>query len=277
MNVIVASSAGFCFGVKRAVEKARETARHADGPVFTDGPLIHNHEMMEQLRSEGILETDQPAALPPGAPLILRAHGIPPARRRALEASGSPLVDATCPDVARIQGLIRAHARKGFDIVIFGDAGHAEVAGLLGFAEGRGHVVESAADAERLPDLGRVCAVAQSTQFPADYEQVADALRSRFADVTVLDTICVSTKSRQRELFDLAPRVDAFVVVGGAHSANTLRLVRIASALRPAFHIARRDEIPKPALAAFRTVGLTAGASTPQFVLDEIRAALEAL
>lgn len=276
MQVIVAQSAGFCWGVRRAVEKAREAARHDGSTVYTDGPLIHNEDMMRRLNEEGVVEAEDPQTLA-GGTLIVRAHGIPPERRERLRRLPLRLVDATCPDVSRIQGLVRRHTRRGEDILIYGDPGHAEVTGLLGFAGGRGHVVTSPADIAALPPLGRVCLVAQSTQFPEDYDAIAAAVRARFPDATVLDTICDATKSRQAEIRDMAARVEAFVVVGGRQSANTMRLVKLAATLRPTFHVQTSRELEPACLAGFRTVGLTAGASTPAFVIEDVRQALERL
>lgn len=277
MNVIVAESAGFCWGVRRAVEKVRSVAATATATVYTDGPLIHNRQMIEQLHREGIAATDDLSEAR-GGTLVIRAHGVPPERRRELDALARELVDATCPDVARIQGLIRVHARKGHDIVIFGDKGHAEVTGLLGYAEGRGHVVGEPADVAGLPAaLDRVCLVSQSTQLPRSYAAIAAALRARFPDATVLDTICESTKRRQQDLEDLAQRVDALVIVGGGHSANTLRLVELARSLLPTVHIETADDIRASDFDGCTTLGVSAGASTPAFVIDEVRSRLEAL
>jgi len=276
MRVLVAQSAGFCMGVRRAVDRARQIADGATAPVHTDGPLIHNRQMMDQLRTEGIRECAHPESLTDGT-LLIRAHGISPERRAALQRLPVCLEDATCPDVAKIQGLIRRHARRGFHVVILGDPGHAEVVGLLGYAEGRGHVVTGPADVDALPDMDPVCLVSQSTQFPETFAAVAEAIRRRYHTALVLDTICESTRNRQAELVRLAAEVDAFIVVGGVHSANTLRLVELAASLRPTLHIETADQLDRAALAPFRSVGLTAGASTPSFIIEAVRRALEAL
>jgi 4-hydroxy-3-methylbut-2-enyl diphosphate reductase len=269
MNVIVAKSAGFCMGVRRAVERARELARESGGPVYTDGPLIHNNEMMAELKREGIVEAADPAAAC-GQCLLVRAHGISPDRRALLREQAGRLVDATCPDVARIQALIRREARGGRHIVIYGDAGHAEVIGLLGFAEGRGHTVTCPDDIAELPDMDRVCLVSQSTQFPSLFDEIAERMRARYGDVHVCDTICVSTRRRQQELVELADRADVLVVVGGAHSANTNRLVDLARSLRPTIHIQTAGQLQPGDFAGFDTAGVTAGASTPTFIIDAI-------
>jgi (E)-4-hydroxy-3-methyl-but-2-enyl pyrophosphate reductase len=274
MDVIIARSAGFCWGVRRAVDRARKLARETGSVVHTDGPLMHNREMMNALRSEGIVETDDPHAAK-GGTLLIRAHGIAPERRAMLKTCAARLVDATCPDVARTQGLIQQHARRGCSIVIFGDPGHAEVVGLLGYAGGRGFVISDLTDVAGLPELSSVCLVSQSTQFPTVYADVAKAIRQRFADVCVLDTICVSTKSRQEELVALAARVDAIVVVGGSHSANTLRLVSLAQSLRPTFHIQTADQLTPEDFRGISSVAVTGGASTPDFIISEVKSRLE--
>lgn len=276
MRVLTAQSAGFCRGVKLAVEKARRQAANQNRPIYTDGPLIHNRQMMDDLRRQGIIETGDPATIGDST-LLIRAHGIAPDRRRELAALPAHLVDATCPDVARIQGRIKQRAARGYHVVIFGDRGHAEVAGLLGFTRGRGHVVTEPADVADLPDMSPVCLVAQSTQFPAAYDEIAAAVRRRFPGVEVLDTICCSTRSRQDEVEQMAEQVDAFVVVGGEHSANTIRLAELAARHRPAFHIQTADQLDPAAFRDVTTVGLTAGASTPSFIIDEVRRTLEAI
>ena len=274
MNVVLAKSAGFCWGVRRAVDRARRLAREPGRRVFTDGPLIHNRQMMDQLRAEGVAETDDPASLPGGV-LVVRAHGIPPDRRARLGTLPLTLDDCTCPDVAKIQKLIRTQARRGSHILIFGDPGHAEVTGLMGYAEGRGFVVNRPEDVAKLPELSPVCLVSQSTQLPDSYRRIADAVRERFPDALVLETICQSTRNRQEELVAMAARVDGFVVVGGMHSANTVRLVELARSLKPTFHIETCEQLPRRELREFKAVGLTAGASTPAFIIEEVKKALE--
>ncbi len=274
MKVLLAKSAGFCWGVSRAVEKARSLAR--EGRVYTDGPLIHNEEMMQQLQSEGISETDDISNIGT-AKLLVRAHGIPPERRKQLNASSAEVTDTTCPDVAKIQGLIRKHARLGYNIIIYGDKGHAEVTGLLGFTEGKGHVVTTREDILKLPDLDPACLVAQSTQFPSSYKLIAEEVCKRNPDAVILDTICEATKKRQSELIEMASNVDAFVVVGSSNSANTVRLLELAKSLKPALQIQTADQIKPTNFTEFHTVGLTAGASTPDFIIQQVRTKLEEL
>jgi 4-hydroxy-3-methylbut-2-enyl diphosphate reductase len=274
VKVIVARSAGFCRGVQRAVDRARAVAGETDLPVWTDGPLIHNRQIINDLEREGIREAERPEDLAEGT-LVVRAHGIPPERRRRLKALPVTLIDATCPDVARIQGLIRRHVRAGHEILVFGDRGHAEVVGLEGFAEGRAHVLSAPEDVAALPPFERVCLVSQSTQFPFAYARIADAVRARYPGAVVLDTICPSTRARQQELEALAPRVDAFVIVGGQHSANTLRLVELAATLAPTHHVQTADQLNPSDFRTCRVAGLTGGASTPLYLIDSVRERLE--
>ncbi len=245
-------------------------------PIHTDGPLIHNAAMIEALTKEGIRETSDPDSLTNGT-LLIRAHGIPPERRERLRRLPVKLADATCPDVAHIQGTIRKYANNGHAVIIFGDNGHAEVLGLLGFATKGGWVVATPEDVLKLPELNPVCLVSQSTQLPAAYDVIASAVRTRFPHALVLDTICESTRNRQKELVKLAAEVDAIVIVGDTNSANTRRLVELARSLRPTFAVQSASEIAPAALRPYRTVALTAGASTPDFILNAVRTALEAI
>ncbi len=278
MQVLLAKSAGFCSGVRRAVDRAIAIAAESPAPVFTDGPLIHNPGMLAELERHGIRVADNPSAVPPGATLVIRAHGISPERRRTLLATTSHLVDATCPEVARIQGLIRSCVARGHAVIILGDVGHAEVVGLLGHADGHGHVVSSAADVATLPtNLAPVTLVAQSTQDEDTFAAVAAAVRERFPDAEILDTICAATRSRQGALRELAARADVLVVVGSPSSANTRRLAEIGARLRPTLLVRDAADIRPADFATARVVGLTAGASTPDSAIHAVRAKLESL
>lgn len=262
--------------MSRAVDTATRVAKDHPGPVYTDGPLVHNEELMSDLRARGIQETNAPATLSDGS-LIIRAHGIPPSRRDELEHVPLQIVDATCPDVARIQGLIRKHVRAHYHILIFGDPGHPEITGFLGYAEGTGHMITTVSDIDALPDLDRVCLISQSTQLPRSYQVVADAVRVRFPDAVVLDTICEATRERQEDVEHLAQKADMIVVVGGSTSANTHRLAELAATLKPTILVHNATQLKPTDFRNASVVGLTAGASTPAFVIESVRQALEAL
>lgn len=276
MNVVVAKSAGFCWGVRRAVDTACKTADAVGGTVFTDGPLIHNSHMMDHLEQSGVKECSQPASLPSGSTLIIRAHGIAPGRHALLDALPVHLVDATCPDVAKIQRIIRENTEKGKTILVLGDPGHAEVVGLLGYAGPSGRVVTSPHDVETLPDhLTHVCLVSQSTQSEKTFAATAEAVVCRYPDATIVNTICNATRNRQAELDSLANSCEAFVVVGSPASANTQRLAQMASKLRPTFVVDSADELSQGDFSGFTNVAVTAGASTPDFMIEKVTARLK--
>ncbi len=271
MKIIVARNAGFCMGVKRALEMVLDRSARDRSGIVTYGPLIHNPQVVDLLARRGVRSSRDPADFSPGKVGFISAHGISPAVRSRLKETGAAICDASCPDVVKVQGIIRKCAREGMDTVIFGDRGHSEVEGLLGFAEGRGHVVGSPEEAAALPPLPRICLVSQTTQSAEDFGAVAEALKRRGGEVEVFPTICPSTLSRQADLRDLLSRVEALVVVGGKNSANTGRLARIASLQEvPAFRVETAEELPLGELDRYGVVGVTAGASTPNWLIQEV-------
>ncbi len=289
MKVIRAKSAGFCWGVERAIDIAREFAVNAHRPVYTDGPLIHNRQMMEKLLAEGINEvgdyqSKSNIALEDekkqNAVMVVRAHGISPERRSYLKDLGLEFKDATCPDVGIIAGKIRIHAKKGFNTVIFGDPKHPEVIGLMGYTEGKGHVIKNKADIDALPALGdKVCMVSQSTMFTDEFERLSEYLQEKHPGALVFDTICGATKERQSDVLVLAQEgAQAIVVIGGRHSANTVKLAALVEKQGlPCFHVETAAELDVDQLRKYSVVGVTAGASTPGFLIDEVCQKLEAL
>ena len=289
MKVIRAKSAGFCWGVERAIQVAREEACGGERRVYTDGPLIHNKQMMEALSHEDIREvgdyqSKQDLSLPEeeekDSVVVVRAHGISPQRRKYLKGLGLPFRDGTCPDVGIIAGKVKLHAQKGYDIVIFGDREHPEVIGLLGYADGRGHVVANEADLESLPAFeGSVAMVSQSTMFTHEFQNLSAILSQRYPDMLVFDTICGATKERQSDLVSLVEQgAEAIVVIGGRHSANTKKLAKLAAAKdRPTFHVETAEDLDAESFSSFALVGVTAGASTPEFIIRSVCERLESL
>jgi (E)-4-hydroxy-3-methyl-but-2-enyl pyrophosphate reductase len=272
-SIIVAKSAGFCWGVQRAFNKVLDiAANHPEShPVNTYGPLIHNPQAVEMLKQKGIGVIEEIGGRMTGT-VAIRTHGIPPAERERLRKSGARICDATCPDVGIIQGTVRKHLRLGYFIVIIGHREHPEVKALLGFAERRGACVNSAEEVEALPpDLGRVCVVSQSTQQREKFDALVGLIRSRYPESVVFDTICRSTDERQREVRELAGKVDAMVVVGGRNSSNTNRLAEISRGMMtPTFLIEDDREILASDFAGMSVIGVTAGASTPSWVIEKV-------
>ncbi len=287
MKVIRAKSAGFCWGVKRAIDIARDIASHEKRPVLTDGPLIHNRQMMEQLENEGVREVGDyqskeelsiPQEVKEEAVMVVRAHGISPERRHYLKGLGMRFKDATCPDVGIIAGKIRLHAKRGYSTVIFGDPNHPEVIGLMGYTEGKGHVVQTIEDIDALPDLGEhCCMVSQSTMFTHEFETLSLRLKERYPQLLIFDTICGATKERQGDILTLKKEgAQAVIVIGGRHSANTVKLAALARLQGlTTYHIETVNELDLNALKGLEIVGVTAGASTPDFLINEVCQVLE--
>jgi (E)-4-hydroxy-3-methyl-but-2-enyl pyrophosphate reductase len=271
MKVILAQTAGFCKGVRRAMAQVLEQSDQADGPIFTDGPLIHNPQTIEVLKQRGVKAISEQDSPGQGDIVFIRTHGVSPSRREEIRNMGGKVCDATCPDVARIQGLIRRHRNAGDMVVIVGDRNHAEVIGLAGYAGDSGHVLKLAEEVAALPEAPKVCVVAQSTLTHEVYRDVTTALKQRYDNVEVLDTICPSTYRRQEEIRELASVADAVVVVGGKNSANTRHLAQISQGVgKPTFHVETAEELTESELGKFRTVAVTAGASTPNWILTEV-------
>lgn len=270
MKVRLAKTAGFCMGVRRAMEILLEAMAKREGNIYTYGPLIHNPQVLKLLERRGIRVVKRAEGIAPGT-LVIRAHGIPPAERRAIEAAGLTLIDATCPRVVKVQRIIQKYAARGCSTLIVGDIDHPEVKGLLGFAEGRGQVVGSLKEAEAIPRDGRLIVVAQTTQDEVLFERIVARIRELRPDVRVFNTICDSTHRRQAEILSLAGSVDAMVVVGGKNSGNTQRLAQISEAAGvPTYHIETEDELDLRRLAGLGCVGVTAGASTPTWLIDRV-------
>lgn len=270
-DIKVANTAGFCWGVKNAMDIAMKTARETDGPVYTHGPLIHNPQVIEMLEGKDIYAVKDAATLD-GGTVIIRTHGVTPQTRRSLKERGLNVTDATCPLVARVQGIIKKHASKGYSTIIIGDKGHAEVVGLEGYAQGRGYVINSAEEARALPAMDKVCVVAQTTCDILKYREIVGVIRERWPDAAVQETICGATEERQDEVRRLSGEVDAMVVVGGRSSANTARLAAIAREACPVvFLIETEDELDPVETLRFGRIGVTAGASTPTWMIERVR------
>lgn len=288
MKVLRAKSAGFCWGVERAINLARDEAK-AGRKAYADGPLIHNNQMMDALRDEGIREVGDYQSKSEievedkdreDGVVVVRAHGISPQRRQYLKSLDMDFKDATCPDVGIIAGKVRSHAQKGFDVVIFGDPEHPEAIGLLGYAGKQGHVVQSKKDLDELPEFKKgVAMVSQSTMFSHEFKELAACLAEKYPDLAVFDTVCGATKERQSDLQWLVEEgAEAVVVIGGKHSANTKKLAKLAATKgKPTFHVETVEELDQEALNAFEVVGVTAGASTPDFIIDAVCEKLETI
>jgi (E)-4-hydroxy-3-methyl-but-2-enyl pyrophosphate reductase len=273
MSVKLAETAGFCMGVKRAVDMVLDIAqRKGKENIYTYGPLIHNPQTVEIMMKRGMIPIQDIAeinATDTGATIIIRAHGISPQERKKIKEKGIRIVDATCPKVAHVQAIIRKHASRDYAIIIVGDADHPEVNGLLGHAHGKGIVIGSVNDVDRLPPLEKVCVVAQTTQNMDEFNEIVSRIRERFPDTVIFNTICDSTEKRQAEVKRLSAETDAVFIIGGRNSANTRRLATISELQgKPTFHIETAEELNQISIRGFERIGVSAGASTPNWIID---------
>ena len=258
-------------GVKRAVDTVLDVARHRGrNRVFTYGPIIHNPQTVELLQRRGVSPADTMQDIDGGI-VVIRAHGITPEEKEALSNKDVTLCDATCPRVSSVQSIIRKHASSGYTVIIAGDSEHPEVKGLMGYAAGRGVVVRNSEAVDELPPYDKVCVVAQTTQNLQEYQNITEAIHEKYADATVFDTICRSTEKRQNEVRELARDMDAMIIVGGRNSANTQRLAAISQAQdTPTYHVETAEELKAIDLSRYDRVGISAGASTPNWIIDGV-------
>lgn len=275
MEIIVAEESGLCYGVKRALTMARRTRRVKSGKVVTLGDLIHNPRVVAELAAEGIGSAEAPDEVREGT-VIIRSHGASPEVYRRLRRRKIDVVDATCPIVRKIQQLVEALARKGREVVIVGDREHPETRGLLGHSRGKGIVVEDEAQACALPSRKARAVLAQSTHDLGSFRRVVAALIEKTRELTVYNTICDSTLTRQRSTSDLAGRVDTLFIVGGRTSSNTTRLYEMSKRIQPrTFFIENATQITPAMLRGAETIGVSGGASTPPEAVQEAVDAIE--
>ena len=264
-------------GVRRAVEMVLDAPNKHENPICTFGPLIHNPQVLDLLREKDISTLEHIPEYGTGTVLI-RAHGVPPQTKQNLKKAGYKIIDATCPRVIKVQTIIRKHAQKGYAAIIIGDKDHPEVIGLLGYAEGKGFVVDNLDDLDSLPSFKKAIVVAQTTQNTLFFEEIKKWANNKFPHYKIFETICDSTAKRQAEVQSLADSVDVVIVVGGQNSGNTKRLAEISKKTgKPTYHIEAESEIDVDALSEAKCIGITAGASTPNWVIKKIYRTLEAL
>lgn len=275
MRVIVGKRAGFCMGVRRAVDMVLEAPNKYPGPIYTFGPIIHNPQILTLLEEKGITVLNDIPAQGSGTVLI-RAHGVPPDTKQNLSRAGFHIIDATCPRVAKVQQIIQRHVAEDATAIILGDPEHPEVIGLRGFAGSQGYVVSSFLELTQLPCFDNAVVVQQTTQSTSLYQQCRDWLQKHCPHYQIYSTLCDSTTLRQTEVKDLAQYVDAMIVVGGHHSGNTKRLVETSrqSGL-PTYHVETEHELPDSFPDQTETVAVTAGASTPNWIIKNVHRKLE--
>ena len=265
-RVVLARHAGFCFGVRRAVETAQRSA-----PAVTLGPIIHNPQVVGSLEAIGVKSAEGPQSIDPGARVVIRSHGVGREVYRALEQKGCQIVDATCPFVRRIHDMARAASESGTPLIVIGEAEHPEVQGILGWTDAPAWAVLTDEDVAALPPLESARVVAQTTMVEGRFRELCGLLRRRIPDLDIRATICTATRDRQNEVADIARQADVMLIVGGRQSSNSRKLCRLASEICPrTYFIETAGELDGIAVGPSDTVGITAGASTPDCIIKEV-------
>ncbi|MBI1920849.1 MAG: 4-hydroxy-3-methylbut-2-enyl diphosphate reductase [Geobacter sp.] len=269
MEIILAKRAGFCFGVKRATQMAFEAADKG-GETFTLGPIIHSPQVVQKLKEMGVGLLDDLSTLDNGT-IIIRSHGVTAEELEEAVRKQLEIIDATCPFVKKAQEHVKSLSQAGYDVVVVGDADHPEVQGIVSYATGKVYVVGSGEEAGQLPRMGKVGIVAQTTQSFENLKNVVKECLMKGGEIRVFNTICDATAVRQEEAKELARKADCMIVIGGFNSANTRRLAEVCKELLPkTHHIETAAELKQEWFTGVTKIGVTAGASTPMWIIDEV-------
>jgi len=272
MEVRVAAKAGFCFGVNRAIKMARAAVFEKAGPVYSLGPLIHNPQVMAYLNEMGIKEVPDLKEVNSGGTLVIRSHGVEPAVLEAARARGLNIVDATCPFVRKAQVLARDLSEEGFQVVVVGDKYHPEVCGIIGWSNNKALVVGDPQEAGLIEKSDKIGIIAQTTQSLENFKSIVKVINKTGAEVRVYNTICNATVERQKAALDLARQVDLMIVAGGTNSANTRKLASICrESGTTTYHVETAAELDPAWFRGVKVAGLTAGASTPDWIIEEVK------
>ncbi len=276
MKVTTAKNAGFCFGVKRAVEKVYQQVETNQEQVYTFGPIIHNEQVVEDLSLKGvkiISNEDDLANIKEGA-IVIRSHGVAKHICDQIDRQGLTMIDATCPFVKKIHGIVEKESKNGRQIIIIGNDHHPEVEGIKGWCEAESIVIGSKEEAAALalPADTKICIVSQTTFNYNKFQELVEILSQKGYDRIVLNTICNATQERQQEARKLASEVDAMIVIGGRQSSNTQKLYEICSKeCEQTFFIQTLVDLETMPFQSIRHVGITAGASTPNNIIEEVQ------
>lgn len=268
MEVILADNLGFCYGVKRAIQLAEDSA--VPGQVInTLGPIIHNPQMVAKLAENGVGTVDTLEEAREGT-IIIRSHGVGPEVYKQVEAMGLNMVDATCPHVRKAQSSARMLANEGYQVVIIGEKHHPEVKSIIEWAGEGAVAIETEEEADELPKYGKLGIVAQTTFSAPKFKQIVDRLLDKSSDIKILRTICTATDQRQSAAIKLAAQVELMLVIGGKNSANTTRLAQLCSDKCKTYHIETAEELCDEWFDKIKKIGITAGASTPDWIIKEV-------
>ena len=272
-EVILAKSAGFCFGVKRAVDTVYEQTGKKN--VYTFGPIIHNEEVVKDLEKKGVFVINTMEELDDitEGTVIIRSHGVSSAVYEALQKKGVEIVDATCPFVLKIHNIVKQESANGKQIVIIGNEKHPEVEGIMGWSKTQVHVVDTAEKAQnlQLDPQREVCIVSQTTFNYNKFKELVEIISEKGSNIIIRNTICNATEERQTEAREIAKRVDAMIVIGGSSSSNTRKLYEICkNECKDTYYIQTLNDLDMTSLGKADCIGITAGASTPNNIIQEV-------
>ena len=275
MEVTVAKTAGFCFGVKRAVEKVYEQIGKMEKPIYTYGPIIHNEQVVGDLQEKGVevIDTLEELKTIRDAVVVIRSHGVGKDVYDILKENGVEIVDATCPYVKKIHRIVEKQTAEGRRVLIVGSEDHPEVHGIKGWGDERTKVIENMDDFRRLelPEDEKLCIVSQTTFNYKKFQDLVEKISKTRYDITVLNTICNATQERQVEAMRIASQVDVMLVIGGKHSSNTQKLYDICrKECKNTYYIQTLGDFNPECISSVRSVGITAGASTPNNIIEEV-------
>lgn len=275
MEVVLAKSAGFCFGVKRAVDTVYELAEKGE-KIYTFGPIIHNEEVVKDLEKKGVavIESREELAKLTKGTVVIRSHGVAREIYEQIERQGLACVDATCPFVRRIHRIVEKESAAGKQILIIGNAGHPEVEGIMGWSVTPAIVAETKEEMSKIEcDREKpVCIVSQTTFNYNKFQELVEIIEKKGYDILVLNTICNATEVRQKEAAEIASQVEAMIVIGGRHSSNTQKLFEICKKeCADTYYIQTKDDLDLSVLQSISNVGITAGASTPNKIIEEVQ------
>ncbi|WP_353097120.1 bifunctional 4-hydroxy-3-methylbut-2-enyl diphosphate reductase/30S ribosomal protein S1 [Tissierella praeacuta] len=270
MEIIIADNAGFCFGVKRAVDLATSELSDSNKNIYSLGPLVHNPQVVKQFEENGLKPINGIEEVENGR-IVIRAHGVSKSIIDEINDINLDIIDSTCPYVKSVHKRVEEYQNQGYNIVIIGDSNHPEIIGINGWCNNKAFIINSLEEAEELPEMEKICVVSQTTNTQEKFETLSKVIEKKGNEVKIFNTICNATSLRQESCKEVSGKVDAMIVIGGYHSSNTNKLVEISKKYcRNVYHIETFKELPLQVLSKFNKIGITAGASTPDWIIKEV-------
>jgi len=277
VEIILADKAGFCYGVKRAVEMTEKELSNTKEKVYSLGPLIHNPQAVKEFEEKGLMVIDEISEIR-DSKVIIRSHGVSKEIVDKMKEQNIDIVDSTCPYVKSVHNKVEEYHKQGYTIVIVGDKNHPEIIGINGWCNNKAFIINSEEEALNLPKMDKVCVVSQTTNTQEKFARLSEIVKEKGNEVKIFNTICNATNHRQEACREVAKKVDAMIVIGGYHSSNTKKLADISKKYcKHVYHIETKDELPLDEIQKFNKIGITAGASTPDWIIKEVIETMENL